>query len=74
MTPQVYQGLLTLVGGALTLAVWKWDVCTPERKTISEGMRKAFSALSSPHLRTSLDYMLPLAVIYESIWYWAIAH
>lgn len=74
MTPQVYQGLLTLVGGALTLAVWKWGVCTPERKTIPEGMQKAFSAPSSPHLRTSLDYMLPLAVIYKSIWYWAIAH
>lgn len=74
MTPQVYQELLTLVGGALTLAVWKWGVCAPERKTISEGMQKAFSAPSSPHLRTSLDYMLPLAVIYESIWYWAIAH
>lgn len=56
--PQVYQVLLTLVGGALTLAVWKWGVCTPERKPILEGMQKAFSALSSPHLSTSLDCTL----------------
>lgn len=58
MAPRVYHGLLTLVGGALTLAVWKWGVCAQERKPILEGMQKGFSDPSSPHLRTSLDYML----------------
>lgn len=58
MAPRVYHGLLTLVGGALTLSVWKWGVCAPERKPILEGMQKGFSDPSSPHLRTSLDYML----------------
>lgn len=58
VAPQVYQVLLTLVGGALTLAVWKWGVCTPERKPTLEGRQKAFSAPSSPHLSTSLDCIL----------------